>query len=591
MTVRTPYPNYAYVRIRMKQNALSSIILALLCILPGCVSETQPSKSVPNEPEETHSVMFGGDVIIGRRMNRYVLEHGFSKPLIELTPYLSKPDLTVVNLESVLSAKGEISKKGNSAAYSFRGRPELVQVLTGTGIDVATSANNHTLDYGFEAIIDHVKILTDAGISTSGAGRSLKEANAASFHKLGDVVVGILGAHATRRTASKIARVRAGKDEGFINLVPMYTVNRLVADIKRQVKDAREHAHLVFLSMHWGRDGTTGPSKRQRTLARRLIKEAGLDAILGSGPHMLHGIEVIDGRPVIYDAGNLLVDFSGKPFREGRYSRAALFTLHVNSTGVRKIEALPIRLDYCSSGLPNKRDKEGIIELLVDSSKELGTELSVENDIPVLSLPPGNPLPAPKKKFVPPPSRPVILPEPNTYEPSVVVESVPVKAVIEPVVFDNGVELLGVEIPSIIPVSRGLLITTYWRTSREVEVSPQFFIDVEFDGKKEFWGGVVHSPGDWMYPISWWKPGEVVKDQVFARAPANDTQGPREFFMGMVNRRKRIPLTRPETEDHKDVASLGIVYVGEEPVLQDAENEDAWDQDWDRTTQVGTLKN
>jgi poly-gamma-glutamate synthesis protein (capsule biosynthesis protein) len=58
---------------------------------------------------------------------------------------------------------------------------------------------------------------------------------------------------------------------------------------------------------HWGEEYMQAPQEEQRELATQMV-EAGADLIIGSHPHVIQGIESIDGVPVIYSLGNFVFD-------------------------------------------------------------------------------------------------------------------------------------------------------------------------------------------------------------------------------------------------------------------------------------------
>ena len=214
---------------------------------------------------------------------------------------LGKADLTVVNLEAVLSHKGEYCCLHQAGRAYLRGRPELVGVLNRAGVDLVSVANNHAGDFGIEGLNETVRTLENANISPMGAGKNRRAAAAPVYRKLGDLVVAFIGVSTTRKSYG------ATENRAGINYVNPLDLDKAVRRIKRQVKRARRFAHLVIPVIHlYG--ASSGPDERQRLFAERLVREAGIDALLGSHSHKLQGIEVIQGRPIVYDAGNLIQD-------------------------------------------------------------------------------------------------------------------------------------------------------------------------------------------------------------------------------------------------------------------------------------------
>src|SRR5690606_34650243 len=113
-------------------------------------------------------IAWGGDVNLGRRLH-YCAASG-QGPVLDV-PALREADLAIVNLECVVSRIGRLGiRKGEAGPYYFRARPEMLGVLREAGVDVVTTANNHSGDYGPEALMDQERWLAAAGIGAAGAG-------------------------------------------------------------------------------------------------------------------------------------------------------------------------------------------------------------------------------------------------------------------------------------------------------------------------------------------------------------------------------------------------------------------------------------
>src|SRR5262249_56434372 len=75
--------------------------------------------------------------------------------------------------------------------------------------------------------------------------------------------------------------------------------------VREDVAAARNEADLVIPFFHWGREGSKGPDAYQISLAKAAV-ESGAAAVLGSHPHVLHGMERIGKVPVFYSLGNFV---------------------------------------------------------------------------------------------------------------------------------------------------------------------------------------------------------------------------------------------------------------------------------------------
>ena len=200
-------------------------------------------------------------------------------------------DIFMINNEFTYSDRG---MPLNGKAYTFRAKPKRVENMKILGADIVLMANNHVWDYGQTAFLDTLDVLNNAGIPYVGAGHNIEEASKPYYFY---------------RDGFKIAYVAASKAEKF-KMTPQATSNK--PGILRcydenlfleEIRLARKNADYVVASVHWGTEYDNNADNAQRQLAGKII-EAGADVIIGTHPHVLQGVEYIDGKPVFYSLGN-----------------------------------------------------------------------------------------------------------------------------------------------------------------------------------------------------------------------------------------------------------------------------------------------
>lgn len=124
------------------------------------------------------TIAWGGDVNIGRRFH-YRFRHAHGRDALARIMPLVEADLRIVNLECVVATCGEeCVDKGERSSYYFRARPEMLETLLRGGVDLVTTANNHSGDYGPVALVEQAAWLDMAGIGHAGAGRNREERSA-----------------------------------------------------------------------------------------------------------------------------------------------------------------------------------------------------------------------------------------------------------------------------------------------------------------------------------------------------------------------------------------------------------------------------
>ncbi len=325
------------------------------------------------------SLLFGGDVTLGFHYEEYFDEqvkkgrsrdemfaHGFLK----VRPLAEKADLFIVNLECPFTLEGEKIPKN----FNFRARPEFVASLQAGSVDVVSLANNHLMDYGAGGLTDTQGTLDAAKIVHFGAGATLKASRAPAIVTVKGVRLAFLGYFFLGDRNIEPKEVIA--TESTPGVAGHHTDLELMKTwVVEDIKAARTKADLVIPFFHWGREGKTSPEPYQLELAHVAI-DAGAAAVIGSHPHVLQGIELYNGRPIIYSLGNFVFGGNWDP----RDKRTAMVKMEVDARGVRKTTVIPAFSDKFPEvpiqPYPAEGDAaEAVLNHLAEISKQFKTTL------------------------------------------------------------------------------------------------------------------------------------------------------------------------------------------------------------------------
>ncbi len=244
-----------------------------------------------------------GDIMLGRRVASAA--RGAGRPAATLRPMsrrLAAADLTVGNLESTLSKAG----RPRQGADSFGAPRSVLTGLAAAGFDAISLANNHTGDYGSQALLDTVQAFRGTGIRPFGAGRDLGAAGRPVVLVRGGVRFGFLGFNAigeTPRAAPERAgalSVRMPPRTGPLNRADLRHVLGLVRRLAARVD-------VVVVLPHWGTQYTHVAEPIQSRVGRRLI-DAGAALVAGSHPHWVQGVEPWAGGMIVHSLGNYVFD-------------------------------------------------------------------------------------------------------------------------------------------------------------------------------------------------------------------------------------------------------------------------------------------
>jgi poly-gamma-glutamate capsule biosynthesis protein CapA/YwtB (metallophosphatase superfamily) len=203
-----------------------------------------------------------------------------------------KGDFVFGNLEGTLTEVTESPKcpEGSESGdcYAFHAPPEFAKYLHQAGFTVMNDANNHSYDYGQLGEEETVESLYGAGIVQTGLPEEI------TFLRSGGEKVAFLGFAPYSNTAS---------------LTDLPTAQTLI-------EKASHEAEVVVVAIHAGAEGTEaqhvtgeeetylGEDRGNPEAFAHMAIDAGADLILGSGPHVLRGMEIYKERLIAYSLGN-----------------------------------------------------------------------------------------------------------------------------------------------------------------------------------------------------------------------------------------------------------------------------------------------
>lgn len=248
-------------------------------------------------------------------------EYDFSYVFEDIKKYIEPADLAIGNLETTFRGK----EKGYSSYPTFNTPENLAQDLKELGIDVVSTANNHSLDTGYLGIESTIDYLDEAGILHTGTYKSEESQNQIVVKDIN----GLKFVFLAYTYGTNGIPVPSGK-EYCINLIDKELIKSHL-DMAKELK-----SDVICVNMHWGIEYQNEPNDEQEDLANFLF-ENGADIILGSHPHVLQKMEERDiilpnndtkKGFVIYSLGNFM---SGQTKANTRNS--IILTLDVIKSG------------------------------------------------------------------------------------------------------------------------------------------------------------------------------------------------------------------------------------------------------------------
>lgn len=338
----------------------------------GQLAVLQMSAGPPGPPRpalpEGHTVRLRavGDMMLGTDFpdqGAYLPPDGGAGAFATVGDWLRDADVTFGNLEGPLCDEGTTQKCGEGGnCYAFRTPTSYGRWFREAGFDLLSTANNHAEDFGVACRLATEKALDGLGIAHSG-----RPGDVASIEVDG-AKVAMIGFHTSRNSH-------------FVN--DHATAAKLVQSL------ARTHDY-VFVSFHGGAEGSRnlhvpdametfyGEERGHLRAFARAVIEAGADVVLGHGPHVPRGLELIDGHLVAYSLGNFAT--YGRFSLGGHLSTSLVLEATLGADG-RLVDGkiLPVRLQ--GEGVPAPDAANTAIGLMRElSDADFGARAPVIDD-------------------------------------------------------------------------------------------------------------------------------------------------------------------------------------------------------------------
>lgn len=247
------------------------------------------------------TISFAGDICFteGCSVLNHIKKHDndFSTSFDEkLLSRMVDSDIFMLNNEFPYSTGGApIPNKD----YTFRANPEDAKLLFDVGTDLVSLANNHAFDFGPEALDDTFKTLRDIDMPYIGAGENITEAVKPAYFKINGKVISFIAATQIEGSVNPPhTREATDTENGVFRCLD-------TTRLKAAVAEAKENSDYVICFIHWGTE-KTDVIRDWQISASRDMADSGADLIIGAHPHVLQGIDYINGVPVFYSLGNYL---------------------------------------------------------------------------------------------------------------------------------------------------------------------------------------------------------------------------------------------------------------------------------------------
>lgn len=316
-----------------------SIVFAIGGLGDRSLSELPVLRNVIEKPVEPFTFVMVGDVMLGRTVRNRMRASGNNLPFVNVGPIFTDADAVVVNLEgpiTTLDAPDERVSPEQPYSMRFAFDPVAVEVLRDAGVTHVSLANNHAGDQGVQGYKDTRIQLEQNGVGYFGASGALDIGTIAQLDSEEHNIT-FVGIDAT--------------------MAPLDLVK-----ISDEIMNLGTETHIVVM-MHWGDEYQPVHNTTQETIAHALV-DAGVDAVIGSHPHVVQDIEVYNGAPIFYSLGNFIFDqYWNADVRSG----LALRVTH-DETGER-YQLVPIDGNHAQPKLMEEPARQALLDALAARSQ------------------------------------------------------------------------------------------------------------------------------------------------------------------------------------------------------------------------------
>lgn len=288
------------------------------------------------------------------------------------------PEARIVNLETAITTR-EDAWPGKGVHY--RMHPANAACLAAARIDCCVLANNHVLDWGREGLLETLGALRGLGVRTAGAGEDAEAAAAPAVLAAGDGRRVLVFAGATESSGVP-ADWAAGARRSGVNLLPDLSA-RTVQAIARRIGRERRPGDRVVFSIHWGGNWGYRIEAGERAFAHGLVESAGVDVVHGHSSHHPRGIEVFQGRAILYGCGDFLNDYEGITGHEDfRPELALMYFVQIEGASgrVTGLTLVPTRIHRLQVRLAPEEGARWLAETLAREGRALGTRIERRAD-------------------------------------------------------------------------------------------------------------------------------------------------------------------------------------------------------------------
>ncbi len=322
------------------------------------------------------TLLFVGDVMLGRLVNVVLQEKSPAYPWGDLLSLFQEVDVRFCNLECVLSDWGT-SWSATPKVFHFRSDAKNIRTLKAAHIDAVSLANNHALDFAYEGLFHTMGNLDAAGIHYAGAGMTIAEASEPAIWEMKGKKLGLIAF-----TDNEPGWEATAEHPGIV-YIPLELQDKRAQNLLELVSKTKAVVDFLVVSAHWGPNWGYLPPAEHRPFAHALI-DAGADVIFGHSCHVIRGIELYRGKPILIRGIEL---YRGKPILYGtgdciddyavaereRNDQGFIFVIETDAQAIVRLLLYPTVIDAFQARRARHNERNAIVATMQRLCLKLNT--------------------------------------------------------------------------------------------------------------------------------------------------------------------------------------------------------------------------
>lgn len=312
--------------------------------------------------EEHIKISFVGDIMCEKPLlkssNIEKDKYDFNDVFVNMRKMFAQSDYVVGNLETICA--GEDLGYTNHI-FSFNTPEEFIGAIKDSGIDLVTTATNHSLDRGIKGLKRNLDTLNKYELKNIGTYRTEEERNEIFLENLEGIKISFLNytygtnvhineqvlqpnelfhVNLLQSQKEEIKRLRQKKESKSVKSIISRFVFKLITleqwikikrffrlpynkaykddslkgidptileQIKNDVRNAKEKSDVVIMCMHSGGQFHPEPGKFSEFMMK-FMDEQGVDIVIGNHPHVVQKcIRLTNGMVGAYSLGNFSI--------------------------------------------------------------------------------------------------------------------------------------------------------------------------------------------------------------------------------------------------------------------------------------------